>query len=79
MKIQVNMEKDLSKIKLLTGETAEEFLSKVPEQFRSAATEALYACLNQKLPLIEPVVQRVARAIIRERGIEKKTLRLRNV
>jgi hypothetical protein len=38
------MEKDLNKIKLLTGETAEEFLKTVPEEYRSAATEAIYEC-----------------------------------
>lgn len=65
------MEKDLNKIKLITGETAEEFLNTVPAQFKSAATSAIFECLNQNLPLIDTVIQETARAIIREGRIEK--------
>lgn len=79
MKIQVNMEKDLSKIKLLTGMTAAEYLQTRPEMYRSVETEAIYSRLNQNLPLWDGFIQQTARAIIRERRIEKKTLRLRNV
>ena len=64
--LQIIMEKDLNKIKLLTGETAAEFLKTVPKEYQSAATEAIYECLSQELPLIEPVIQRVARGIMRK-------------
>ena len=66
------MEKDLNKIKLLTGETAVEFLKTVPAQFKSAATSAIYECLNRNIPLIDTFIQETARAIIREGRIEKR-------
>lgn len=65
------MEKNLNKIKLLTGETAEAFLNTVPVQFKSAATEAIYVCLNRNFPLIDSVIQEAVRAIIREGRVEK--------
>lgn len=57
------MEKDLNKIKLLTGEIAAEFLKTVPKEYQSAATEAIYECLNRKWPLIDASIQMITRDI----------------
>ena len=57
------MEKDLNKIKLLTGETAAEYLKTRPEQYRLAETEAIYECLNRNWPLIDASIQMITRDI----------------
>ena len=65
------MEKDLNKIKLLTGKTAAEYLKTRPEEYRSVETEAIFMCLNQNLPLIDMCIQRIAREINRSKRSEK--------
>lgn len=63
------MEKDLNKIKLLTGETAAEFLKTVPEEYQSAATEAIYECLHRNWPLIDATIQMITRDIVSGRHL----------
>ena len=50
------MEKDLNEIKLLTGETAAEYLKTRPKEYRSVETEAIFKCLNQNLPLFDGMI-----------------------
>lgn len=57
------MEKDLNKIKLLTGMTAAEYIKTRPEEYRSAVTEAIYECLRRNWPLIDASIQMITRDI----------------
>lgn len=69
------MEKDLNKIKLITGKTAAEFLKTVPQEYQSAAAEAIYECLNRKWPLIDGSIQMITRDITSGRlKIQKDSL-----
>ena len=64
------MEKDLNKIKLLTGKTAAEYLRTRPQDSRSVEIEALFECIKKNLPLIDGCIQREARAIKRSKRSE---------
>ena len=57
------MEKDLNKNKLLTGETAAEYIKTRPEQYRSEVTEAIFECLRKNWPLMSASIQMITRGI----------------